>query len=965
MASLRTFAKGHGGLLVGLLAWMAVGCGGGSSMSASNPGDGGGSQTPAIQSTATFNVNVATGQVTVTPSSVASNSAKVGHLGPDAVFLGNTMGFTSSDILSDSGVTTGVKTIQVKVTNNFSLPIGVDANGNAVGFKVVFSPITNLSAPVNLAPLTNVATYAGSGTSGNANGARLSATFTSPLATTTNSSTGAVYVSDTSGLVRQIQSGAVTTLAGGGATVGQDGLGATANFGQPTGIAVDSYDGSLIVADFTLNKIRRISPTGLVTTIAGTGTSGGANGLGNVATFNHPAGVVVDSQYNIYVSENGGNRIRKLSYSYGDASLATSYSVTTLAGTGTAGSVDGPSLGASFNSPYQIALLGNSVASGSVLVVADSGNNKIRMVDLVDGNVTTIAGTGTAGNVDGSGATATLDAPRGVTAYNGALYIADNTPGSVRQLSLSAGAPATVAANWTVQTLAGSTVGATNGTGSTATFDAPTMLCATQSGQLLVADTGNHTIRQVSPSAGTFPLGTPTGSASTAPVQLANPDGYNAGIAAGADLPFISVSSELAPGQTSAARLISFNVPTGVTAFTFTVTVVAATPVPVPPDSSSGAGSNQAYVDTVAGISGTAGHNNGPYAAATFSGDGYSAIDAVGDIFLADTANNEVRCISGGSVFTIAGNWTATGEVNGTGDVATFHAPVGIAVTPDGQTVFVADQGGNTIRIIRLAQPVIIVGQATVPIDPTNPTNWTVSTIIGNGTAGGNYSADTAGNLAEINGPAGLAYSAAGQTLYFTEFAGNRVRKATFRGGVMSVASDWIVSIVAGDTSAVIGVPALTNGMGTAARFDHPAGLALDETGSICIGDQSNHAIRRITQGGVVSTLAGSGSAGYADGTGASAIFRFPSGVAVDAAGNVYVADTGNDRVRVVTPAGVVTTVAGNGTAGHVDGPGASAEFNYPTGLAVTSDDTLYVGCSAEDTLRGITRSFSTTTQSP
>ena len=125
------------------------------------------------------------------------------------------------------------------------------------------------------------------------------------------------------------------------------------------------------------------------------------------------------------------------------------------------------------------------------------------------------------------------------------------------------------------------------------------------------------------------------------------------------------------------------------------------------------------------------------------------------------------------------------------------------------------------------------------------------------------------------------------------------------------------------------------NGTGTAASFNRSAGVALDGSGNLYVADRSNHLIRKITAAGVVTTLAGSGSAGSANGTGTAASFNYPFGVAVDGNGTVYVADSYNHLIRKITAAGVVTTLAGSGSTGSANGTGTAASFNYPFGVAV------------------------------
>jgi len=145
------------------------------------------------------------------------------------------------------------------------------------------------------------------------------------------------------------------------------------------------------------------------------------------------------------------------------------------------------------------------------------------------------------------------------------------------------------------------------------------------------------------------------------------------------------------------------------------------------------------------------------------------------------------------------------------------------------------------------------------------------------------------------------------------------------------------------------------NGTPSNVRYRNPRGLACDTAGIIYVADCDNHAIRKIDLAANVSTLAGNGTAGYADGTGSIARFNNPCGVACDSLDNVYVADTGNNRIRKITPAGVVTTIAGAGEAGYADGSLATAEFNNPQGLWVNpSGKIIYVADSGNGRIRRI-----------
>ena len=188
-----------------------------------------------------------------------------------------------------------------------------------------------------------------------------------------------------------------------------------------------------------------------------------------------------------------------------------------------------------------------------------------------------------------------------------------------------------------------------------------------------------------------------------------------------------------------------------------------------------------------------------------------------------------------------------------------------------------------------------------------------------------------------------MAVDAAGN-VYVADTGNDTIRKITPAG---------VVTTLAGTA----GQAGSADGTGTAARFNEPDGVAVDAAGNVYVADTNNDTIRKITPAGVVTTLAGTaGQAGSADGTGAAAQFNAPEGVAVDGAGNVYVADTGNDTIRKITPAGVVTTLAGTaGQVGSADGTGSAARFNDPDGVAVDGAGNVYVADTINDTIREIT----------
>jgi len=199
---------------------------------------------------------------------------------------------------------------------------------------------------------------------------------------------------------------------------------------------------------------------------------------------------------------------------------------------------------------------------------------------------------------------------------------------------------------------------------------------------------------------------------------------------------------------------------------------------------------------------------------------------------------------------------------------------------------------------------------------------WVVSTIAGSGTAGHEDATGTAG---KFNGPTEVTVDSSGN-IYVADANNSRIRKITTANRI----EDRVVSTFAGSTEG------FADGAGSTAQFHYPTGVAMDSEGNVYVADRENHRIRKITPAGVVSTFAGS-TEGFADGTGTEAQFNLPYGVAVDAFGNVYVADAHNHCIRKITPAGVVSTFAGSGTKGFADGSGAEAQFDHPTGVAVDS----------------------------
>lgn len=308
-------------------------------------------------------------------------------------------------------------------------------------------------------------------------------------------------------------------------------------------------------------------------------------------------------------------------------------------------------------------------------------------------------------------------------------------------------------------------------------------------------------------------------------------------------------------------------------------------------------------VSTLAG-NGTSGYTDGSGAAAQFYGPEGVAVDAQGTLYIADAGNSCIRKVTpAGVVSTLAGS-PSSGLVNGPLATARFDVPSDVALDAQGN-LYVADNGNNCIRKITLA--------------------GMVSTLAGNGTAG---FVDGNAATARLSYPNGLAVDAQG-VVYFTEYGNHSVRKVLPNGTVSTLAGT--------------GRLGYADGPGSTAQLNSPEGLAIDAQGTVYVAEFGGHRIRKITPDGTVSTLAGTGTRGFADGPGSTAQFYAPCAVAIDAHGDLLVADVGNYCVRKVTPAGVVTTITGMRTAGFADGPVATAKFEALAGLAVGARGVAYV----------------------
>ena len=300
------------------------------------------------------------------------------------------------------------------------------------------------------------------------------------------------------------------------------------------------------------------------------------------------------------------------------------------------------------------------------------------------------------------------------------------------------------------------------------------------------------------------------------------------------------------------------------------------------------------------------------------------AVDANGNLYIADVGNSVIRKMdTTGLVSTFAGIGGVKGAANGLDSLATFNKPFGVATDAAGN-VYVADAVNNRIRMI-------------------GATSGMVGTFAGTGIAGASNVTDSV----SFSSPLGVAVDGTGN-VYVADYENNLIRKITQAG---------VVSTLAGS-----GAKGADDGLDTAATFNLPEALAVDKTGNVYVVDNGNDLIRKVTPAGQVSTFAGSGQSGRSDGTGTAASFNSPFGIAIDADGNLYVADSGNNLIRKITPDGTVTTIAGSGSRGATDGTGSAASFNTPAGIAVDKLGNIYVADENNNLIRKITQAGAVTT---
>ncbi|MCU1237827.1 MAG: repeat containing protein, partial [Candidatus Solibacter sp.] len=659
-------------------------------------------------------------------------------------------------------------------------------------------------------------------------------------------------------------------------------------------------------------------PTFHIDTVAGSGRNGD-NGPAISAQFSSLNGVAVDRLGNLYLSDTDNHRVRKIS---------AAGVVTTIAGNGLPGfSGDGlPGPNAQLNSPYGLAL-----DTAGNLYIADFGNQRVRRVSN-DGTITTVAGTGRrASSADGAAPLDTsLLSPRNVAVdAKGNLYIAEFEGHRVRRLT----------PDGKFTTVAGTGIAGPGGDGFAAVkaqLNCPAGLAFDRAGAVYIADSGNNVIRKIYAD---NTIGTVVGR--TPGTQLFSPQSVAVDQTGNI---YVGDSTFRVALYTTAGKWIQY---AGNGAPTFSgdggpakdAALAAVNDIVADPNGGLYIADSvrlrrvatDSLIQTVAGDAYVHAVGDGlPAASALLHQPSAIALDSAGSLYIADTGTQRIRQVTQlGVMTTLTGTGVASHDYGDAVPAATFplNSPMGVAI----------DVAGN----------VVIADAFNHRIDQVSPARM-VRPIAGTGTGG--VGADGMPPLATLlRGPRGVCLDRAG-VLYIVDSSNHRILRLVVQP------TGSTLQTVAGNGSGGFA------GDGGPARFTQlkiPNTCAFDSAGNLYVADTGNHAIRKVTPAGVMSTIAGAGSAGASgdEGPAAKALLASPRGVAVDDNGDVFIGDTANNRVRMVTPDGVIHTIAGIGPAGFSGdgGPADTAMLDGPAGLFLDGAGALYVADSNNNRIRLLT----------
>ncbi len=580
-----------------------------------------------------------------------------------------------------------------------------------------------------------------------------------------------------------------------------------------------------------------------------------------------------------------------------------------------------------------------AIDSQGNLYISDYEDNRIRKVSAITGIITSIAGTGDAGywGDNGPAAAARLNCPNGVAVdTEGNLLVADSANARIRKIAANTGIITTIAGTGS-HGFSGD-----NGPATAAKLSSPSGVAVDYANNIFINDLSNGRIRKVDATKGIITTVAGTGengySGDGGPATAARLL-YPQGIA------LDSIGNLLISDQgnyrirkvTAASGIITTVAGNGLWGFSGDNGPATAarvnTTAGIAVDSSDNiliADTSNQRIRKVTALTGiittVAGTGEKGY-----SGDGIPAIsaklnfpsgvaaDSAGNLLLVDAANNRVRKVAAASgiITTIAGNGISgyLGD-NGPATAARFKSPYAVALASSGN-LYISDSGHSRIRMVAA-------------------NSGTITTVAGTGVQG--YSGDNGpATAASLNSPSGVAVNYDGN-IFIADMYNHRIRKVSVATGIIETVAGTGASGYSGD-----------NGLATAAKISMPSAIAVDSAGNLLIADYNNNRIRKVSaNAGIIETLAGNGGAGYSgdNGPAKDAKLCWPHGIAVDSAGNLFIADTSNRRVRKVSAAtGIITTVAGTGDEGYSgdNGPAATAMLGSPKGIAVDSAGNLFI----------------------
>jgi uncharacterized protein (TIGR03437 family) len=687
------------------------------------------------------------------------------------------------------------------------------------------------------------------------------------------------------------QSYTISTVAG----TGWDLPGLSANLSNLEGVAVDGA-GNVFMTLTTYSVVLRLDLNGQLSLVAGNGTFGfsGDGGPASLAQLSGPTAVAVDASGNVYIEDAGNNRIRMVSNGV----------ITTIAGGGTGD--DGPATNAHLN--FQFIVPGMILDRAGNLYFVDY-SNLFRIRRLSNGVITTVAGGGFLFE-DNIAATSAYITAQGIAADSaGNIYFADSCPGRIRKVSN--GTITTVAGNGQLSALACAVPasGPDTGQATGVPLDSPRAVALDAAGNIYFTEgrAGPFRVRKVS-----------NGNISTV---AGGDSGVPSGPAVGDNIPATSATLELFYNHTIALDAAgNLYIPDE-----YWVIVPPggyySGDIEATPSFARLRKVSNGVITTIAGSS----FDGGSATSAQLNLPAGVAVDSSGTLFIAD-GNGIVREVSNGEINTIAGTRVDGGCECDSGLPSSVSLnPAGIAVDAN-DNVFIANGVGLELSLAGRTSPAV------------NP----VATPMGPG------------------GFIGVALDTAGNS-YFANFTGNQIQELS--NGVLITIAGTGTQGYSGD-----------NGPANGAQLSNPSGIAVDGAGNVYFADVGNQRVRKISNG-VITTVADNGTGGFSgdNGPATSAQLnlqsvgvscclpvnpspRLPGGIAVDAAGNLFIADSGNQRVRTVSN-GVITTVAGTGTPGYSGdgGPATSAELYNPSGIAIDAAGKIYVSDSSNGRIRLLT----------